>query len=313
MIFVTTTTLQEKKMKRILLRALMICSIFGVVVISSIFPAFASERPSKLVMTAIPDDSAENMREFFGFIAQHIENTVGIPTEYVHVANYAATVTALATGQAHLAWFGAVTTAQAYLVMGDELEVIAARDIDKEFISYFIANADAGIPKVDNLKELAELAKRNNWTFTFGSKSSTSSHMMPRSFFIEQTGKNPEEFFRTIAYSGSHDVVLQKVANGEFHLGALGQPPYDRASDDLKLRAPIIYTTPKFTNYNFSTRKSVGPELIAEFHAALLSLHESPEGRQSLGYLKSRQFVDADISEWMGYVDLIKSGVDIGG
>ncbi len=287
--------------------------MFGLVVTGSVFPTFAAERPQKLVMTAIPDDSAENMREFFGLIARHIENKVGIPTEYIHVANYAASVTALATGQADLAWFGAVTTAQAYIVMGDELEVIAARDIDKEFIGYFIANADAGIPPVANLKELAELAQDKNWTFTFGSKSSTSSHMMPRSFFTDQSGHNPEEVFRTVAYSGSHDVVLQKVANGEFHIGALGQPPYDRAFDELKLKAPIIYTTPKFTNYNFSTRKALGPELIGQIHAALLSLHESPEGQKALGYLKSKQFVDADMSEWMGYVDLIKSGVDIGG
>ncbi|TVR01971.1 MAG: phosphate/phosphite/phosphonate ABC transporter substrate-binding protein [Desulfovibrionales bacterium] len=291
----------------------MTCCIFGLIVTGSMLSAAAAERPQKLIMTAIPDDSAENMREFFGLIARHIENQVGIPTEYVHVANYAATVTALATGQAHLAWFGAVTTAQAYMVMGDELEVIAARDIDKEFISYFIANADAGIPAVANLKELAELAQGKNWTFTFGSKSSTSSHMMPRSFFVEETGKNPEEVFRTVAYSGSHDVVLQKVANGEFHVGALGQPPYDRASDELKRMAPIIYTTPRFTNYNFSTRKALGAELIGEIHAALLSLHESPEGKKALNYLKSERFVDADMSEWMGYVDLIKSGVDIGG
>lgn len=301
-------------MKKIIVFTLALCLVlFAGAGGKDIGEASEPNRPDKLVMTAIPDDSAENMREFFGLIAQHIENRVGIPTEYVHVANYAASVTALATGQADLAWFGAVTTAQAYIMMGDELEVVAARDIDKEFIGYFIAHADAGIPEVNDLAELAELAQGRNWTFTFGSKSSTSSHLMPRSFFTEQSGKNPEQVFRTVAYSGSHDVVLQKVANGEFHIGALGQPPYDRASDELKKMAPIIYTTPKFTNYNFSTRKALGQDLINEIHAALMILHESPEGQKALQYLGSEGFVDADISEWMGYVNLIRSGVDIGG
>ncbi|WP_035244138.1 phosphate/phosphite/phosphonate ABC transporter substrate-binding protein [Desulfonatronovibrio hydrogenovorans] len=301
--------------RSLLVPMVIICLIFGLSISGKTNPrqSLAAERPQKLVMTAIPDDSAENMREFFGLIAKHIENTVGIPTEYVHVSNYAASVTALATGQADLAWFGAVTTAQAYIMMEDELEVVAARDIDKGFIGYFIANADANIPEVSDLAELAELAQGKNWTFTFGSKSSTSSHLMPRSFFTDQSGKNPEEIFRTVAYSGSHDVVLQKVANGEFHLGALGQPPYDRASDNLKEKAPIIYTTPKFTNYNFSTRKALGRELIDEIHAALMTLHESPEGKKALEYLGSEGFVDADMSEWMGYVNLIRSGIDIGG
>lgn len=273
----------------------------------------AAEKPDRLIVTAIPDDSAENMREFFGLIARHIQARTGIPTEYVHVENYAATVTALATGRAHLAWFGAVTTAQAYLQMGDALTVVAARDIDKAFISYFIGHAASGIPAVKDLKELAELARGKNWTFTFGSKSSTSSHLMPRSFFTEQSGMRPEQVFRTVAYSGSHDVVLQKVANGEFHVGALGQPPYDRGSDEIKAKAPIIYTTPKFTNYCFAARTSLGPDTIAQIRNALLTLHESEEGSQALGYLKSKNFVEADISEWMGYVELLKSGVDIGG
>ncbi|MDW7710465.1 MAG: phosphate/phosphite/phosphonate ABC transporter substrate-binding protein [Deferrisomatales bacterium] len=281
-------------------------------------PAFcpvpsAAAEPERLIITAIPDDSADNMREFFGLIARHIQARTGIPTEYVHVENYAATVTALATGRAHLAWFGAVTTAQAYLQMGDQLEVVASRDIDKEFVSYFIAHAGAGIPPVRDLKELAELARGKNWTFTFGSKSSTSSHLMPRSFFSEQSGRRPEQVFRTVAYSGSHDVVLQKVANGEFHVGALGQPPYDRGAPEVKARAPVIYTTPTFTNYCFAARAALGPETIGRIRTALLALHESDEGRQALGYLKSQRFVDAHIREWMGYVELLKSGLDIGG
>ncbi|MBE0495757.1 MAG: phosphate/phosphite/phosphonate ABC transporter substrate-binding protein [Campylobacterales bacterium] len=292
-----------------MLKKIIITFCLGLFALSS--PLLA-KAPERLIITAIPDDSAENMREFFGLIARHIQASTGIPTEYVHVENYAATVTALATGRAHLAWFGAVTTAQAYMMMGDELEVVAARDIDKGFISYFVANADLGIAPVKDLKELAQLAKDKNWNFTFGSKSSTSSHLMPRSFFADQSGQRPEQVFRTVAYSGSHDVVVQKVANGEFHIGALGQPPYERASDAIKAKAPIIYTTPKFTNYCFATKKSLGRDTIDAIHAALLNLHESEEGKKALGYLKSKGFVDADISEWMSYVELLKSGVDIG-
>lgn len=269
--------------------------------------------PDKLVITAIPDDNAENMREYFGLIAQVIEDVTGIPTEYVHVQNYQASVTALATGQAHLCWFGAVTTAQAYMEMGDDLVVVACRDIDKTFISYFIGHAESGVPEVADLAELAEHPDASEWAFTFGSNGSTSSHMMPRSFFTEQSGKSPEEAFRTVAFSGSHDVVLEKVANGEFQVGALGQPPYDRADDDVKARAPIIYTTPTFTNYALCGRADLGEELIGKVREALLTLHETEEGQQALGYLGAEKFIEADMSEWMGYVELIESGVDIGG
>src|SRR3546814_17167184 len=103
----------------------------------------------------------------------------------MHVENYAASVTALATGRAHIAWLGAVTTAQARMQMGDGLTVLGCRDIDKRFVSYFIANPSTGLGTVADLGELAKAAKGKSWTFTFGSKSSTSGHAMPRKYVID--------------------------------------------------------------------------------------------------------------------------------
>jgi phosphonate transport system substrate-binding protein len=273
----------------------------------------AAARPAKLVITAIPDDSDEGrMRENFGYIAKLFQDATGIPCEYMHVQDYAASVTALATGQAHVAWFGAVTTAQAYQKMKDGLTVIGCRDIDKTFVSYYIGNAAAGVPKVADLAELAKLAKERNWNLTFGSKNSTSSHMMPRSFFVEQAKQKPEEAFKNVAYSGKHEIVLAKVANGEFEVGALGQPPYDRASAEDRAKAPIIYTTPTFTNYCFAGRSDLGPELIGKLKAALFKAHETEEGKKNLSYLKAAKYIPAEMSEWMGYVKLLESGIDIG-
>jgi len=264
--------------------------------------------PDKIIITAIPDDGDSNrMKENFGLIAKVIEKATGIPTEYVHVQDYNASVVALATGNAHLAWFGAVTTGQAAHLMGDAMTIVACRDIDKGFVSYYIAHADSGVPKVNSLKELAEHANAGQWNFTFGSPSSTSSHVMPRHFLESQSGKKAEEVFRNVAFSGSHDVVLAKVANGEYQLGALGTPQYDGASDELKAKAPIIYTTPEFTNYSFAARTDLGDELIGKIRAALLDLHNTEEGKQALKYLGAKRYVEADISEWADYVEIARN------
>jgi phosphonate transport system substrate-binding protein len=83
------------------------------------FASADAQPPQRLIITAIPDDGdADRMRENFGALAAHLGRAVDIPTEYMHVENYAASVTALATGRAHVAWLGAVTTAQAMMQMG---------------------------------------------------------------------------------------------------------------------------------------------------------------------------------------------------
>lgn len=284
------------------------------------FTAFGSASlsaaaPQKLVITAIPDDGdADRMRENFGALAQHLGEKAGIEVEYMHVENYAASVTALATGRAHVAWLGAVTTAQASMQMGEQLTVLGCRDIDKGFVSYFIANPSTGLAPVQDLGELAKAAEGKSWSFTFGSKSSTSGHMMPRKYFLDQAAVAPEKVFRTVAYSGSHDVVMQMVADGTHQVGALNYASWDKASDELKARAPIVYKTPPYTNYALTARADLGPELLDKLRSGLLELDaKDPNGAQVLQYLKAGKFIEADISEWQGYVDLLQSGIDIGG
>lgn len=277
--------------------------------------AFARQPPSKLVITAIPDDGdADRMRENFGVLARYLGDQVGIPVEYVHVENYAASVTALATGRAHIAWLGAVTLAQAHMQMNDQLRVLACRDIDKGFVSYFVAHPDTGLHTVADLGELAQHAEGKGWNFTFGSKSSTSGHLMPRQYFTEQTGRAPERVFRTVAYSGSHDVTMRMVADGTHQVGAMNYATWDKADDALKAAAPIVYRTPPFTNYALTARADLGDELLGKLRSALFALdRESEKGRALLGYLKAERFIEADLSEWAPYRELLESGVDIGG
>jgi len=276
--------------------------------------AVAQQAPSKLVITAIPDDGdADRMRENFGALASYLGDAVGIPVEYMHVENYAASVTALATGRAHIAWLGGVTIAQARMQMGDGITILGSRDIDKGFVSYFIANPATGLGQLTDLGELAKAAQGKGWTFTFGSKSSTSGHVMPRKFFIDQTGATPEKVFRTVAYSGSHDVVMQMVADGTHDVGALNYASWDKAPSELQARAPIIYKTPPYIDYALTARADLGPELLGKLRVALLALDASNEdGAKVLKYLKAGKFVEADISEWQSVVDLLESGIDIG-
>ena len=270
-----------------------------------------SSAPDKIIITAIPDDNADKLKEHFGAIAKYLEGKIGIPCEYMHVENYAASVTALANGQAHMSWMGGVTTVQADQQTKGGAVVVCCRDIDKNFKTYFIGNAEAGARKVDSLKMLAEKAK--GVSFTFGSKGSTSGHLMPRFFLTKEAGK-PEDIFSSVSYSGSHDKTLAQVADGTHVIGALNYATYDKASDELKAKAPIIFTTPTYVDYSFVARKDLGEDLIGKIRDALTSLDKSSdEGKKILGFMKAEKLVKADMSEWDGIKAVMESGVDIGG
>ncbi|MCF6228320.1 MAG: phosphate/phosphite/phosphonate ABC transporter substrate-binding protein [Planctomycetes bacterium] len=266
---------------------------------------------NKLVFTAIADDNAKDLKENYDKVAKYLSAKTGKQVEFIFVNNYSAAVTSLANGHADFAWLGGVTTVQAIKACKGEAEVLCCRGIDKKFKTYFVANKDSGVGKVTGLKALAELAKKK--TFTFGSISSTSGHLMPRHFFGLQTeGAKPEDVFGKVAYSGSHDATLKQVADGTYDIGALNFATWDKASDELKANAPVIYVTPEFVDYSWVIRQDVGAETISKLRAVFLEMGESDEGRELLKFFSAEKFIKAEISEWDGIKAIMESGVNIG-
>lgn len=307
-------------MKRFLLLTLAMAGILGMAACGGGNAANGStgnagKKIDKLIITAIPDENSDAFKGHFGNIAKYIESKIGIPCEYMHVENYAAAVTALANGQAHMSWMGGVTTVQSDMQTKGNAVVVACRDTDKKFVSYFIASKDSGIGEVKDLKALADAAAGKS--FTFGSKGSTSGHLMPRHFFTTQAGKKPEDAFKSVSYSGSHDKSLEQVASGTHDVGALNYAVYDRITKEkpeLKDKARVIYKTPEYVDYCFVAHKDLGDELIAKIRAALVGLDPaSEEGKTILGYWKAGKMVEADMSEWAGIKAVMEAGVDIGG
>ena len=265
----------------------------------------------KLVFTAIADDNARDLKENYDKVAKYLSAKTGKDVEFIFVNNYSAAVTNLANGHADFAWLGGVTTVQAVKACKGEAEILCCRDTDKEFKTYFIANKDSGIGKVKDLKELARIGK--NKKFTFGDKSSTSGHVMPRNYFgLQNSGATLESVFGNLGYSGSHDLTLQQVANGTYDIGALNFHTWNKASDELKANAPVIYTTPAYVDYSWVIRKDVGTEMIGKLRTAFLEMGESDEGKKLLKFFSAGKFVKADISEWDGIKAIMDSDVDIG-
>ena len=124
-----------------------------------------------LKIGAIPDQNASDLNRSLSQLAKYITEETGIQAEYVPSVDYAALVTAFERGEIDLAWFGGLTGVQARNMV-PEAEAIAQRPLDEEFHSVFIAGADTGIESLEDLK---------GKSFTFGSESSTSGHLMPRS------------------------------------------------------------------------------------------------------------------------------------
>ena len=155
-----------------------------------------------LRVTAIPDEAPTELARKFSPLGRYLQGRLNMPIEWTPVTDYAAAVEALVNGKVDLAWFGGFTFVQASVRSGRQVIPLVQRAEDQNFRSVFITGAASGI------HTLAELKGR---TFSFGSQSSTSGHLMPRSYLL-QAGIDPDRDLRRVSYSGAHDATIAAVA-----------------------------------------------------------------------------------------------------
>jgi phosphonate transport system substrate-binding protein len=254
---------------------------------------FAVQAQQVLRVTAIPDESPTELARKAAPLMKYLEQRLGMKVEYTPVSDYAASVEALANKQVDLAWFGGFTFVQAQQRSGGKAIPLVQREEDTKFRSVFIT-ADPQI------KSLADLKGRN---FSFGSQSSTSGHLMPRSFLL---GANidPDRDFKRVAYSGAHDATVAAVASGKVDAGAVNISVWEKLVADKKVdpaKVRVFYTTPTYYDYNWTVHADMPAALREKIVKAFLDLDAStPQGKEILELQRATKFIPTSAANYKG-------------
>ena len=245
-------------------------------------------------VTTIPEEAATEQLRKFGPITRYLEKSLGMKVEFTPVNDYPAAVEALVNKQVDLVWFGGFTHVQAQIRSGGKIIPIAQREEDTKFRSVFIANKDSGITKLSDLK---------GRQFSFGSASSTSGSLMPRSFLLE-AGIEPERDFKRIAYSGAHDATIASVVSGRVDAAALDITVWNKFVSDKKVdtsKTDVFYTTPPYFNYNWSVHADMPAALRERITKALLALDmNTPEGKEILTLNRATRYIATKPENYKG-------------
>jgi phosphonate transport system substrate-binding protein len=244
-------------------------------------------------ITAIPDESPTELARKAGPLVKYLEAKLGMKVEYTPVTDYAAAVEVLVNKKVDMAWFGGFTFVQANARSGGKVIPLVQREEDEKFRSVFVT-ADPSI------KILADLKGKD---FSFGSQSSTSGHLMPRSFLL-QAGINPDKDFKRVAFSGAHDATVAAVAAGKVQAGALNISVWDKLVADKKIdtsKLSVFYTTPPYYDYNWTVHADMPAALREKLTAALLALsRDTAEGKEILELQRATRFVPTKPENYKG-------------
>lgn len=255
--------------------------------------AVAAQAQQVFRITAIPDESPTELARKAAPLARYLEKRLGTKVEFTPVTDYAAAVEALANKQVDLAWFGGFTFVQASQRSAGKVVPLVQREEDEKFRSVFITTEPA-------IKSLADLKGRN---LSFGSQSSTSGHLMPRSFLLA-AGIDPDRDLKRVAYSGAHDATVAAVASGKVDAGALNISVWEKLVADKKVdpaKVRVFYTTPTYYDYNWTVHADMPAARREALTKAFLDLNASTaEGKEVLELQRATRFVPTRAENYKG-------------
>ena len=274
---------------------------FRVVLLSGVLAcAGLASAQNVLKVSAIPDEAPTELQRKFTPLGKYLESQIGMKVEFTPVTDYAATVEGLAAKKLDMVWYGGFTFVQAYMRTNKTAIPLVQRAEDEAFRSVFITKVGSGI------NTLADLKGKN---FVFGSVSSTSGHLMPR-YFLLQNGVNPDKDMR-IAFSGAHDATVFQVAGGKVDAGALNILVWTKMVEEKKVdpsQLKVFYTTPPYYDYNWTVRGDLDAALVSKLREAFLALNpNNPEHREILALQRTSKYVPTRPENYKDIEDAARS------
>jgi len=244
-----------------------------------------------LRVSAIPDEAPTELQRKFKPLGNYLEQKLGMKVEFTPVTDYAASVEGLINNKLDMVWFGGFTFVQANVRSKGQVIPIVQREEDQKFRSVFITTAKT-INSLDDLR---------GKTFTFGAESSTSGHLMPRSYLLA-AHIDPDVDLKRIAFSGAHDATVAAVAGGKVDAGALNIYVWDKLVAEGKVDPKVVrvfYTTPGFYDYNWSVRADMNPVLRKKLTDAFLALDKNnPQDKEILDLQRTVRFVPTEAKNY---------------
>ena len=275
--------------------------IFTVFLISSFITPIQSQ--DKLIISSIPDESVTELHKKFLPLTEYLESKTKKKIDFFYVTNYSSVVEALSQGKVDMAWLGGLTYIQAKIRSNENVEPVIQRVKDSMFTSVFITHVDNEIEVLEDLK---------NKSFSFGSPSSTSGHLMPR-LFLEKQNINPEEYFGKIGYSGAHDATIFSVLSKKVSAGALNflvWEKFTRENPNKAKKLKVFFITSKYYDYNWTIRKDLSNEIKETLINSFLELdYNNPDHKKILDLQRAKKYIKTNDNN---YTDIFIAGKKTG-
>jgi len=248
--------------------------------------------PLVLHVGILPDQGLKNLHKRYDPLLEYLAEEMGIRFKIVVPSSYSELVQLIGDQKVDLAYLGGFTFLQAHSRYG--VQPLVMRDVDMRFTSVFLSK-DNNAPH--------NLIDFKGKVFSFGSRLSTSGHLMPRHFMKLRKQIIPEEFFSEVLFSGTHDKTAFMIRDGKADLGVANAEIIQTMFRDGRLKkkdVSIIWETPPYPDYVWAVSKNLTDEIKNELRDKFLALEiNNTEQRKILIELGAKEFFPAGVNDFL--------------
>jgi phosphonate transport system substrate-binding protein len=179
-------------------------------------------------------------------VIEYLEKELKVKVNWRSATDYAGIIEGMKAKKIELAYYGPASYSKAWIVTNGQVKpIVGELDLDGNFgyHSVLIVKSDSPYKSIEDVK-----GKK----LAFADPNSTSGHQAPR-YFLTEAGYNPDKYFGSTAFSGSHENSVIALLNGTFDVAATWWRSEERSNPQRmedkgmieKGQWRVIWTSPK--------------------------------------------------------------------
>ncbi len=246
----------------------------------------SQESEGKLRFAVATMVSAEATFSTYQRLVRKVAGLVGREPAFVLRPSYADVRRSLAEGEIDVAFVCTGTYVHAHGAGTIELLVQPQFEQGLTYRSLLIVRAQSAAGNLEDLRGAV---------MAFTDPESNTGRLVPTVEMVRR-GLDPQEHFRRIVYTGSHDLSIRAVGLHLVEAAAVDSLIYESAKGKdpaLAAKVKVIWESEPFGPPPVVVRRDLDPLLEASLRTAFLGLDEDPEGRDILSAIGIQRFVPA--------------------
>ena len=219
----------------------------------------------EIIFAVNPFTSPEKIRASYMPILAQVAKSIGMKARTIIVNDYEALGNALRSNLADVGWFSPAAYVSAKSTTNITPLVTPKVNNATNYTGYIIAKKGSGIKSLNDLQ---------GKSFGFVDKKSASGYVYPKAALIEN-GKNPDTFFGSTRFLGSHNKVIEAVLSGQIEAGATYSEAFDAAGANAADNLDIIFMTDPIPKDAIAAGPGVAPDVVKALVQAFEHMNDS--------------------------------------